>query len=59
MSVSVCHRPISTRSRALALAACVAVSATATLMPFGNAAAQTAVCYNCPPEWAEIGRAHV
>ena len=55
MSVSVCHRPISTRSRALALAACVAVSATATLMPFGNAAAQTAVCYNCPPEWADWG----
>ena len=55
MSVSVCHRPIATRRRALALAAFVAVSAIATVVPFGNAIAQTAVCYNCPPEWADWG----
>ena len=55
MSQSICHHPIAARSRAFALAAFLAVSAVATLVPSGNAVAQTAVCYNCPPEWADWG----
>ncbi len=41
--------------RAITLAAALAATALGALLPASHAQAQTAICYNCPPEWADWG----